>query len=164
MDDALRVGVPDGLGEGVHDGVNRDGFAVLQHPFERPALDEFHREERPAVGEDADLVYGRDSGVLEPARDLRLFDEPGRGRGVRRVLFVKDFDGDVPVHRPVGRAEDDAHPAPAQFAREFVTRRHDGRRRRRGAEHGARVLGDRLFDFVRERVEVIHGAALSVTP
>ncbi len=67
----------------------------MQHVAERPALHQFHREVETAVRCEADVVHGRDAGVLQLARGLRLRDEvrplvAANGRdGVMRPSFPK---------------------------------------------------------------------------
>ena len=48
------------------------------------ALDQLHGQERPAVGQGADLVDRRDAGVLELAGDPGLVEEPAGGGRVGR--------------------------------------------------------------------------------
>ena len=85
MDDLVGVGVADRLAHLLEDrdepaAVLGGVVALLQQVVEGAALDELHRQERPAVGEGADLVDGRDAGVLELAGDRGLLEEPAGGR------------------------------------------------------------------------------------
>src|SRR5208337_736908 len=52
------------------------GATRRQHLRQGPPLDQLHREERPAVGEGAQLVDRHDPRVLKLPADLRLLDEP----------------------------------------------------------------------------------------
>ena len=52
---------------------------------QRLPLDQLHAEERPAVGEGAQLVDRHDARVLELAADLRLLDEAADQVGVVAV-------------------------------------------------------------------------------
>ena len=90
VDHAPGVGVGHRLGDGLEDrqeprqlgGRPRAG---LQQVGERLPLDQLHREERPAIGEGAQLVDRHDPGVLQLAADLGLFDEPADQVGVARA-------------------------------------------------------------------------------
>ena len=161
MDDALLVRVADRLGDLFEDRQEAPAVEERRQPVEHPvrdpfevirsggtaaasgsvrsfsncssvsAADELHGEERSAVGEGPDAIDGRDAGVLEPAGDARLVDEPPRGGGVRRVLRQEDLDGDFAAEVEVEGAEDDAHAAAADLAEQTRTpaarrfRRHD---------------------------------------
>ena len=48
---------------------------LFQDGFESAALDELHGQERPAIGEGADLVDRRDARMLQLAGDPRLAEE-----------------------------------------------------------------------------------------
>ena len=123
MNDAVGVGVADGLADGLEDGQPARGGAatgrwvgpVLQDRLERAPLDELHRQERPAIGEGADLVHGRDAGVLQLAGDPCLAEEAlGRYR-IGRVALGEQLDGDIAIEGGVAGAVDDAHAAVADL-------------------------------------------------
>ena len=94
MDDPVGVGVADCLADCLEDGqqpaaLGRRIGPVLEDRFEGATLDELHRQERPAVGQVADLMHGRDAGVLQLAGDASLIDEAlgggaSRGGSARR--------------------------------------------------------------------------------
>ena len=65
------------------------------------ALDELHREIRPAVDERAQLVDRDDAGVLQLAADLGLLDEPADQLGVLAMRLEQDLDGQVAAEVPI---------------------------------------------------------------
>ena len=84
MNNAVGVGVADGLAHGLEDGqqpaaLGRWVGPLLQDGFECAPLDELHGQERPAIGEGADLMHGRDARVLQLASDPRLTEERWAG-------------------------------------------------------------------------------------
>jgi hypothetical protein len=129
---------------------------------ERAPANEFHGEKRAAVRQFAGAVDGRNAGVLEPGRDARLFDEPGRGAGAG-VLRAQRLQRHLAPEFGVGRREHDAHAACAQFATNYEsgqravrsrgTRRAGGARHRElvggrvGRSRGARGVGHRARRF-----------------
>ncbi len=78
---------------------------IRQQARERVALDQLHREERPAVGEGAQLVDRHDPRVLELAADLGLLDEPADHVGVVAEVVAEDLDGDVAAEVGVAAPE-----------------------------------------------------------
>ena len=90
----VGVGVPDRLAHLLEHrqeppAVGRRVGPLLEQLVERPPLDELHRQERPAVGQGADLVDRRDAGVLELAGDPRLVEEPAGGERVGGVAVLR---------------------------------------------------------------------------
>ena len=79
--------------------------------LERIALDEPHRVVRTAVGVGAQAVDGDDAGVLEPAGDLGLGDEPLPADGVVGVLLEDLLERHLAVQLAVERHEDGAQAA-----------------------------------------------------
>ena len=79
--------------------------------LERVALDEPHGVVRPAVGVGAQAVDGDDAGVLEPAGDLGLGDEPLPADGVVGVLLEDLLERHLAVQLAVERHEDGAQAA-----------------------------------------------------
>ena len=82
VDDPVGVGVGDRLAdllEHRHEpaAVGRRVGPVLEQVVEGAALDQLHGQERPAVGQGADLVDRRDAGVLELAGDPGLLARTG---------------------------------------------------------------------------------------
>ena len=81
VDDAVGVGVADRLADLLEHrqepaAVGRRVGPPSEQVVEGLALDELHRQERPAVGQRADLVDRRDAGVLQLAGDPGLVEEP----------------------------------------------------------------------------------------
>ena len=74
--------------------------------LERVTSDEPHRVVRPALGIGAQAVDGNDAGVLEPAGDLGLGDEPSPADGVGSVLPKNLLECDLAVQLAVERDED----------------------------------------------------------
>ena len=84
------------------------------------ALDQLHGQERPAVGQGAEVVDGGDAGVLELAGDAGLVREPAGGRGVGREPVLEDLDRHLSAERRVAGPVDDAHPAAGDLVLQFV--------------------------------------------
>ena len=90
--------------------------AGLEQLGQGVALDQLHGEERPAVGEGAQLVDRDDAGVLELAADLRLLDEAADHVGVVAEVFAQDLQGHVAAEVGVAALEDGAHAAAGDLA------------------------------------------------
>ena len=105
--------------------------ARLQHCRQRFTFDELHGQERPAIGHRAQLVCGRNAGMLELPGDLRFDNEALGGGGVGLVILAEQLDGDFPLEPQVARLVDDTHAAPADFAQKLIARRSQNRNRRR---------------------------------
>ena len=77
---------------------------------------QLHREERPRVGQLAQLVHRDHTGVLEHPGDARLLDEPLAEAGPAGVHLEQQFDGHVAGEVGVAGGEDGAHPAAGDLA------------------------------------------------
>src|SRR5689334_18056183 len=124
MDDAAGMGVGERLTELTEDGeVTRQivggRLALPEQVAESAALDELHGEEWPAVVEPADLVYRRDSRVLQLAGELRLLEKAilqlWMHGGVQEHL-----EGERPLDVGVVGAVDDTHAAAPDFADDLI--------------------------------------------
>ena len=136
VDHPVGVRVPDRLTDRLEHGQRVHRGAGLEQGFEGVALDELHRQERPAVGEFADPVNGRDAGVLELAGDLRFVDEPHCRAGPRGVPLGQDLDGHLAVQGHVPGAVNHPHAAAADLVEQLVPGRRDGGSARRGRSFG----------------------------
>jgi hypothetical protein len=96
--------------------------AAFQQVLEGVALDQLHGQERPAVGEDAEVVHGRDVGVLQLPGDAGLVGEPPGRPGVGRALLPQHLDRDLAAQHGVGGAVDGAHAAAGDLLAEQVPR------------------------------------------
>ncbi len=81
MDDALRVGIGDRLGDLFEDlqepGQLMLGRRPLAEQFgQRAALNQLHAEKRTTVGQAADLMHGRNARMLKLPRDTSFLEEP----------------------------------------------------------------------------------------
>ena len=99
------------------------------------ALDQLHGEERPAIGEGAELVDRHDPRVLELAGDLRLLDEAADQLGLVAVLLQEDLDGQVAAQVGVAALEHGPHAAPGDLAQD-LERSAPVRRRGHGVAAG----------------------------
>jgi hypothetical protein len=99
---------------------------LLQQVGEGAALDELHGQERPAVGEGADLVDGRDAGVLQLPRDLRLLPEAPLVVRVAPELLAQHLDGQGPAQVGVPGTPHGAHAAPGNLRLDQVAPRPGG--------------------------------------
>ena len=89
-----------------------DRLALLQEILERRPAQQLHDDEE-TVGVFAD-VEDRDDVRMRQARGrLRLPVEPRPDVGIVVDIGGQDLEGDVPAHRFVTGAVDDAHPAAA---------------------------------------------------
>src|SRR5687767_6232212 len=96
----MGVGIANRVTELLEDGDEPAEFAggalaLRQEVPQRVPLDELHGQEGPAVGQGAEVVYGRDAGVLQLAGDLRLDDEAGGGGGVHGRAGPEELDRDL---------------------------------------------------------------------
>jgi hypothetical protein len=122
--------------------------ALLQERRQRLPLDQLHREVRPLVGHQAELVHGHDAGVLQLAADLRLLDEALHDLGALGQLAVEHLHRHVAAEVRVVALEDHAHAAARDLAQQLVVAaplRHELRRRRAG-------IDDRRGAVLRARV------------
>jgi hypothetical protein len=101
VDDALGVGVGDGLGDrqdvGEEGEAGREGGGVGDHAVERAAGHELHRVERGAGRPATGGVHGDDAGVLQAGGQQDLADEP---------LLVDLVAGDQQLLEGDGAVED----------------------------------------------------------
>ena len=127
-----------------------------------PALHQLHAEERPPVGEGAQLVDRDHAGVLELAADLRLLNEPSDQVAVVAEVLAEDLDRDVAADVGVSASQDGAHAAPGDLAVDPVAGRglnaagrpdhRRGHLAERGVpEHHARHGPDRGVDRLEDR-------------
>ena len=117
----MSVGVGDGLADLLEDGDQASTVGpVFQQLLERPALDELHGQERPAVGQPAEDVGGRDCRVLELPGNAGFFGKPMGRTGVLVELVVENLDRDFPTEGVVRSPVDDAHAAPAHLLQQLM--------------------------------------------
>ena len=91
------------------------------------ALDQFHREIRAGILEDAELIDRDDARMLELAADLRLLDEPVDELGTVAVPLEQDLDGQVAPEVGVASLEDRAHSAAGDLAQQLIAIASRGR-------------------------------------
>ena len=123
--------------------------ARLEQCRQRLPFDEFHGQERLAVGHRAQLVYGRNAGMLELPGDLCFENKALSGSGVGRVILAEQLDGHFPVELQVARLVDRAHAAPADFAQKLIAGRSQNRNRRRAGGGRRSGLESRFLDLRR---------------
>jgi hypothetical protein len=115
--------------------------ATVQQLVEGFPLDEFHGQKRPAIGENAQVMHGRDVGMLQLPGDAGLVGEaPGRA-GIGRVRLPQHLNRDLAAEHEVGGAVDDAHAAVGNLFAQLIAR--GGVRRLRGRANPSRVVRDR---------------------
>src|SRR5579885_1914780 len=68
-----------------------------------PSLHQLHCEKGALIVESAQLINGNNTGVLQPAVDLCLFQKTPHQFGSSAVLFEQDLDGDAPVEIAIQR-------------------------------------------------------------
>ena len=83
-------------------------------------MDELHGEKRPEVGKSPEFVHRHDSGVLELAGDLGLFDEAPDELGLFAVRFEQDLERQLSAEVGVASAQDGPHAAAGDLAEELV--------------------------------------------
>ena len=123
VDDEAGVGVRYRVADPLEEGearldAERPRVAVRR---DRLALDDLHREVRPAVVGEAAVEEPGDAGVREAGEDLPLLLEPPHD-GLRVHPPLDELEGDGLLVRavvPLGEV-DDAHPAAAEFAHDAV--------------------------------------------
>ena len=92
------------------------------------ALDQPHGEERPQVGERAQLVDRHDPRVLELAADLRFLDEAADDVLIAAVPIQQDLQGQVAAQVGVAGLEHDAHAAAGDLTQDLVAPGVDSKR------------------------------------
>ena len=135
VDDVVGVGVRHRLADLLEDrhepaAVGRRVGPAFEQLVEGLALDQLHGQERPAVGQRAEVVNRRDGGVLQLAGDAGLVGEAAGRPGFGAVLLLQHLDGDFAAEGGVGGAVDDAHAAAGDLRRPACTavRRWEERR------------------------------------
>ena len=184
MDHAAGVGVGHRLRDRLEDRqepgqVVGRARAGREQVGQRLALDQLHGEERPAVGEGAQLVDRHDARVLQLAADLRLLDEPADQVGVVAEVLAEDLDGHVAAEVGVAALEHGAHAAAGDLAVDPVAESRCRRRSRAGrsaraprrgrvaeqdAGHGADRRADRVEHRTRPERQVERVAGLGSGP
>ena len=131
MDHPAGVGVGHRLRDGREDRQEPGQFvgrprASREQVGQRLAFHQLHAEERPAVGEGAQLVDRHHARVLELAADLRLLDEAADQVGLVAEVGPQDLDGDIATQVGVSALEDGAHAAAGDLAVDAVADRRVG--------------------------------------
>ncbi len=125
MDDVVGVSIGDRLADLLEDGQEaaalRGVSAAPEHGGERFALDQLHGQERPAIGQAAQVINRRDGGVLELRGDAGLVEEPPRRAGVGAVTLLQQLDCDFALQDRVGGPEDGPHAATGDLVVQPVT-------------------------------------------
>jgi hypothetical protein len=85
---------------------------------QRLAFDKRHGEIGPAVGKRSGLEDRNDPRMMELGNDASLLGEPAAGFGVRGDLGRQELDRQLAVERRVVSANDDAHAAAGDFAKD----------------------------------------------
>ena len=93
--------------------------ALREHPIERRALDQLHRDEGRARVL-VDVVDRDDVRVVEGGGRARLLHEPPVAIGIGRRFWRQHLDGDGPAEPRIDGAVDHAHAAAADFGFETV--------------------------------------------
>jgi hypothetical protein len=109
------------------------------------ALDQFHGQEGPTVGQDADFVDRWDAGMLQLPGDLGLRTKAPFQVGVVSVRRQQDLDGQGTVQVGIAGTQDHPHPAATDLALDPVTSRLLGQRRVDWWREGAWYLGQKRF-------------------
>ena len=123
--DSARVGVGHRLADGlehVEQLAAIERVAAAEERGQRAALGEFHREVRPLVGHEPELVDRHHARVLELPADLRLLDEAPLHVRAPREVCAQHLQRDVAAELGVARPEDHAHPAARDLAPDPVVR------------------------------------------
>src|SRR5262249_60289177 len=89
--------------------------ALAQQVGESASPDELHAEEKPAVGQEADLMRGRDAGVLQLAGELGLFEEAALQLRLTALVLAQDLDGQGAMEGQIAGPVNAAHPATADL-------------------------------------------------
>ena len=117
--------------------VERELAALLYDRRQIGAAEVLHHDVRRVVRADADLVDANDVLALDRRRRPRLAAEPRRRRFVRRARRRQEFDRHRTAQRHIRRAEDDAHPAFADYGvNPVLTGDEVARARQRVRGHG----------------------------
>ena len=107
---------------------------------QRVPLDPFHGEVTVPLAVDADLVHGRDVGVIELRGDLRLADEPLDLARPGRQIGGQDLHGGDSQQPEIADGVDRSHPPGADGGEVLISIRHALARRRLGAGCGRRTV------------------------
>jgi hypothetical protein len=145
VDDLLRVGVGDRVGDGDHvleqGEPAREAAGAADLRLEALAVDELHAVIRFAAVAPAEVVQRHDAGVLQAGRDRGLEREAPLGLGAAAQQLL---DGDHPAEAAVLGAADDAEAAGGEHLAEHVAlaglgARDTGGEARRGVQ--GRLVG-----------------------
>jgi hypothetical protein len=151
MDDPEGVGVGHRLADVLEDRYDSPPVggrvrALPEQGGQGAALDQLYGQKRPAVREHAEVVHGRDVGVLQLPGDAGLVGEPPGRAGIGRVLLLQHLDGDLAAQHGVGGAVNGAHAAAGDLLAQPIPR--GGVRHPRGnadssgtVSGGARLVG-----------------------
>ena len=123
VDDADRVRLHEPLGDLADDAHRRlrvDEPHARHAVVERLALEELHRDERPAVLEAPRVVHLDDVGALHARGGARLAEEALDDDGGVRELGGEHLDGDALADVDVLRLVDGGHPPAPELARDPV--------------------------------------------
>ena len=125
MDHATTVGVGHRLTDLLEDSQELppvgDRFGpICQQLPERCAFHQFHAEERPLVGELAQLIHWHNPRVLQLAPDLGFLDEPLDDLRFVLMLIQQHLDRQVTTQIGVAALEDGSHAAARDFAVKLV--------------------------------------------
>ncbi len=126
--------------------VRRHAPPRVQEGGERVALDQLHAEERPPVGERAQLIDRHDPRVLELAADLRLLDEPPDDLGVAPQVVAQDLDRHVAAEVGVAALQNLPHPSARDLAVDPVADRLVRLRRARTDDRPVHLARCRLAE------------------
>ena len=97
---------------------------LLEKRRQRATRQLLHREEWQATRVAAELVDGRDCGVLEPTLDARFTQEP-LDRNIAWLAATDPFDRDVAAELLVARDHDFSHAASADPLSEAIAITHE---------------------------------------
>jgi hypothetical protein len=125
VDHAAAVRVGEGLAHLLEDTQQarqlvRGPGPLLEQFRQGAALDQLHGEVRPAIGQHADLVHGRDAGVLQLPGELRLLAEAQFESGVSPGVCTQHLDGHGAIQVRVAGAQHRPHAASGDLPLDLV--------------------------------------------
>lgn len=127
MNHVVGMGIRNRLTDDLEDGekpaaVGREIGAVFKAICKRASFDQFHRQVRAAVGHCADLMNGRNAGMLQLTGNACFVRESLRDGQTGMKAVTQNLDRHLAPDDVIARAVNDSHAAATDFGQQGETR------------------------------------------